>query len=211
MARLPTRRCSWPAIRARRYRESVDSVRDIVAGTPPPPGVKAYVTGAAPLFADQLSVGSKGIAKVTLITIGGHHHVADHLPIGSGRPRVMYRHHRIDLGPWHCRPTGEFRDHRAVDVRDESAYVAGHRGGHGLRDIPAGPLPRSTPRRRGPRNRLLHHVTAARVILGSGLTVAGAVFCLSFARLPYFHSMGAPGAIGVRSRWRPRLPWPPPC
>ncbi len=28
--------------------ESVDSVRDIVDDTPPPPGVKAYVTGAAP-------------------------------------------------------------------------------------------------------------------------------------------------------------------
>ncbi len=44
-------RCFWPAIRARHYRcKSVDSVRDIVDHTPPPPGVKAYVTGAAPLF-----------------------------------------------------------------------------------------------------------------------------------------------------------------
>ena len=29
--------------------------------------------------------------------------------------------------------------------------------------------------------------------LGSGLTVAGAVFCLSFTRLPYFQSLGIPG------------------
>ena len=35
------------------------------------------------------------------------------------------------------------------------------------------------------------------VILGSGLTVAGAVFCLSFTRLPYFQSLGIPAAIGV--------------
>jgi RND superfamily putative drug exporter len=42
----------------------------------------------------------------------------------------------------------------------------------------------------------MYHGTA-HVILGSGLTVAGAVFCLSFTRLPYFQSMGAPGAIGV--------------
>jgi uncharacterized membrane protein YdfJ with MMPL/SSD domain len=49
--------------------ESVDAVRDIVAGTPPPPGVKAYVTGAAPLIADQFAVGSKGTAKVTVITL----------------------------------------------------------------------------------------------------------------------------------------------
>src|SRR5690348_1181319 len=37
--------------------ESVDAVRDIVADTPPPPGVKAYVTGAAPLVTDQFEVG----------------------------------------------------------------------------------------------------------------------------------------------------------
>ena len=37
----------------------------------------------------------------------------------------------------------------------------------------------------------------AHVILGSGLTVAGAVLCLSFTRLPYFQSLGMPAAIGV--------------
>ncbi|MDT5390807.1 MAG: putative drug exporter of the superfamily, partial [Mycobacterium sp.] len=35
------------------------------------------------------------------------------------------------------------------------------------------------------------------VILGSGLTIAGAVYCLSFTRLPYFQSLGVPAAIGV--------------
>ena len=35
------------------------------------------------------------------------------------------------------------------------------------------------------------------VILGSGLTIAGAVFCLTFTRLPYFQSLGIPAAIGV--------------
>ena len=50
--------------------QSVDSVRDIVDHTPPPPGVKAYVTGAAPLVTDQFEVGRKGTLKVTLITIG---------------------------------------------------------------------------------------------------------------------------------------------
>src|SRR4029078_6179677 len=32
---------------------------------------------------------------------------------------------------------------------------------------------------------------------GSGLTIAGAVFCLTFCRLPYFQSLGIPAAIGV--------------
>jgi RND superfamily putative drug exporter len=33
--------------------------------------------------------------------------------------------------------------------------------------------------------------------VGSGLTIAGATYCLSFARLPYFSTMGAPVAIGM--------------
>lgn len=48
--------------------ESVASVRDIVENTPAPPGGRAYVTGAAPLVADQFSVGSEGTNKVTAIT-----------------------------------------------------------------------------------------------------------------------------------------------
>jgi RND superfamily putative drug exporter len=35
------------------------------------------------------------------------------------------------------------------------------------------------------------------VILGSGLTIAGAVACLYFTRLPYFQSLGIPAAIGM--------------
>ena len=35
------------------------------------------------------------------------------------------------------------------------------------------------------------------VVLGSGLTIAGATYCLSFARLPYFQTMGVPVAIGM--------------
>ncbi|MGC1150491.1 RND family transporter, partial [Mycobacterium sp.] len=37
----------------------------------------------------------------------------------------------------------------------------------------------------------------AHVVLGSGLTVASAVACLSFTRLPYFQSLGPPAAIGI--------------
>ena len=37
----------------------------------------------------------------------------------------------------------------------------------------------------------------AHVILGSGLTIAGATFCLSFARMPYFKTLGIPCAVGM--------------
>ena len=39
--------------------------------------------------------------------------------------------------------------------------------------------------------------SVAKVVLASGLTIAGAVFCLSFARLPYFQPLGVPGAVGI--------------
>ncbi|MGC7202927.1 MMPL family transporter, partial [Mycobacteroides abscessus subsp. abscessus] len=39
--------------------------------------------------------------------------------------------------------------------------------------------------------------SVSHVILGSGLTIAGATFCLSFTRLPYFQSLGIPCAIGM--------------
>ncbi|MGO8853354.1 MMPL family transporter, partial [Mycobacterium sp.] len=50
--------------------QSVGAVRDIVEHTPAPSGVKAYVTGAAPVISDQFDVGSKGTLKVTAITVG---------------------------------------------------------------------------------------------------------------------------------------------
>ncbi len=37
----------------------------------------------------------------------------------------------------------------------------------------------------------------AHVILGSGLTIAGATFCLHFARMPYFITLGIPCAVGM--------------
>jgi RND superfamily putative drug exporter len=37
----------------------------------------------------------------------------------------------------------------------------------------------------------------AHVVLGSGLTIAGATFCLSFTNLPYFQTLGVPLAIGM--------------
>src|SRR6201986_2064138 len=37
----------------------------------------------------------------------------------------------------------------------------------------------------------------AKVVLASGLTIAGAIFCLSFTRLPYFQPLGIPCAVGI--------------
>src|SRR5258705_12505832 len=49
--------------------ESVQAVRSIVDNTPAPPGIKAYVTGAAPLSNDQHHAGDKTVKLITAVTI----------------------------------------------------------------------------------------------------------------------------------------------
>ena len=39
--------------------------------------------------------------------------------------------------------------------------------------------------------------SVAKVVLASGVTIAGAIACLSFTRLPFFQPLGVPGAIGI--------------
>nr|MDT0526650.1 MMPL family transporter [Streptomyces sp. DSM 41633] len=39
--------------------------------------------------------------------------------------------------------------------------------------------------------------SVAKVVLASGVTIAGAIACLSFTRLPYFQPLGVPGAVGI--------------
>jgi RND superfamily putative drug exporter len=180
--------------------KSVDAVRDVVDHTSPPPGVKAYVTGPAPLFSDQLTVGSKGIAKVTLITIGviitmllfTYRSISAaivvlltvmfELTAARGIVAMLGNAGIIGLSTF------------ATNILTLLVIAAGT-------DYAIFLLGRYHEARLAGQDReTAFHTTyrsTAHVILGSGLTVAGAVFCLSFTRLPYFQSMGPPGAIGV--------------
>lgn len=52
-------------------------------------------------------------------------------------------------------------------------------------------------RGRAGRTRSSPATTALHVVLGSGLTIVGALYSLTFTRLPYFNSLGVPAAIGI--------------
>ncbi|WP_281259740.1 MMPL/RND family transporter [Mycolicibacterium palauense] len=180
--------------------ESVAAVRDIVDHTPPPPGVKAYVTGAAPLFADQIQVGGQGLVKVTLITIGVilvmllliyRSIVATLLVLltviiemsaARGVAALLADSGIIGLSTF---ATNLLTLLVIAAGTDYAIFLLGryHEARHAGED----------------RETAFHTMyrSTAHVILGSGLTVAGAVFCLSFTRMPYFQSMGPLGAIGV--------------
>src|SRR6185312_13498517 len=49
--------------------QSVTAVRDIVAKDNPPPGLKVYVSGAAPLASDTLAIANSSLNNITIVTI----------------------------------------------------------------------------------------------------------------------------------------------
>ncbi|MEB3033820.1 MMPL/RND family transporter [[Mycobacterium] nativiensis] len=180
--------------------ESVDAVRDIVNDTPAPSGLRAYVTGAAPLVTDQFQVGSQGTWKTTLITIGVilamllwlYRRVTTailvifmvmiELTASRGVVAVLANAGIIKLSTY------------STNLLTLLVIAAGT-------DYAIFLLGRYHEARYAGQDRItafntMYHGTA-HIILGSGLTIAGAVFCLTFARLPYFQTLGIPAGIGV--------------
>ena len=180
--------------------QSVDSVRDIVDHSTPPPGVKAYVTGAAPLVTDQFEVGRKGTLKVTLITIGVIammlfwlyrrlttvflvlFTVMIELTASRGVVAVLANAGIIELSTY---STNLLTLLVIAAGTDYAIFILGryHEARHTGQD-------------RVSAFNTMYRGTA-HIILGSGLTIAGAVFCLTFTRLPYFQTLGVPAATGV--------------
>src|ERR1700760_4678275 len=180
--------------------ESVDSVRNIVEHTTPPPGVKAYVTGPAPLVTDQFEVGRHGTLKTTLITIGviavmlfsffrrlttGFlviFTVMIELTASRGVVAVLANAGIIELSTY---STNLLPLLVIAAGTDYAIFILGrlHEARYAGQD-------------RIPAFNTMYHGTA-HIILGSGLTIAGAVLCLTFTRLPYFQSLGVPAGIGV--------------
>jgi putative drug exporter of the RND superfamily len=180
--------------------QSVDSIRNIVNQSPPPPGVRAYVTGAAPLVTDQFEVGRHGTLKTTLITIGVImvmlfslyrrfttvllviFTVMIELTASRGVVAVLANAGLIGLSTY---STNLLTLLVIAAGTDYAIFILGryHEARHTGQDrvTAFGITYRGT----------------SHIILGSGLTIAGAVFCLTFTRLPYFQSLGIPAAIGV--------------
>ncbi|MET4429868.1 RND superfamily putative drug exporter [Mycolicibacterium sp. 624] len=180
--------------------ESVDAVRSIVDETPAPPGIKAYVTGGAALTADQHHAGDKSMIKVTVIT----------LLVIAGMLLVVYRSFAtmilvllmvfVELGA--ARGIVAFLSYYeiiglstfATSLLTLMVIAAGT-------DYAIFAIGRYQEARGAGEDRESAFYTmfggTAHVVLGSGLTIAGAMLCLSFTRLPYFQTMGVPCAVGT--------------
>ena len=180
--------------------ESVTAVRDIVASSTPPPGVKAFVTGPAPLTNDQHHAGDKSLKLITRITICVIFLmllfvyrsivtvllvlVMMFIELAAARGIVAA------LGYYDLIGLSTF----AVNLLTTLAIAAGT-------DYAIFLVGRYHEARQNGEDRetafyTMYHGTA-HVILGSGLTIAGATFCLHFTRLPYFQTLGIPLAIGM--------------
>jgi RND superfamily putative drug exporter len=180
--------------------ESVEAVREIVQRSHPPAGVRAYVTGQAPLTTDMTEAGDKSMVKITVITI----------VVITVMLLIVYRSVTTTLLILFV-VLIEMSAARGV------VAVVGHFGLLGLStfatslltslSIAAGTdyaiflIGRYQEARQSGQEREDAYYTAfhgvGHVILGSGLTVAGAMLCLHFTRLNYFSSMGIPSAIGL--------------
>jgi RND superfamily putative drug exporter len=180
--------------------ESVEAVRKIVNSVPAPPGVKAYVTGAGPLIADQSHAGEKGVKLVTMITflviivmlLFVYRSVSTvfivlfivMVEVAAARGVVAF------LGNYGIIGLSTFANNLLVLLAiaagtDYAIFVMGRY--HEARGFGED---------REQAFYTMFHGTA-HVVLGSGLTVAGAMYCLSFTRLPWFQTMGVPCAVGL--------------
>lgn len=180
--------------------ESVEAVRDVIAQDSPPPGLTVYVSGAAPLAADTLSIANSSLNNITILTIVlivvmllvVYRSLATLLvPLVSVLIQMLVAKGVIaTLGHIGVIPLSSF----AVNIVVALTLGAGTDYGIFL-------LGRYQEARQAGESREQAYYTAYRgvapVIIGSGLTIAGACYCLSLARLDYFHTMGPAVAISM--------------
>ncbi|MFZ1176025.1 MAG: MMPL family transporter, partial [Mycobacterium sp.] len=180
--------------------ESVGAVRDIVDHTQPPTGVKAYVTGPAPLISDQFDVGSKGTAKVTAITVGMITLMLFFVYRSVLTTILVLLTVLIEMAA--ARGIVAFLGNAGViglstySTNLLTLLVIAAGTDYAIFFVGRYQEARGAGEERESAFYIMYRGTA-HIVLGSGLTVAGAVFCLSFTRLPYFHSLGIPAAIGI--------------
>ncbi|WP_422743738.1 RND family transporter [Mycobacterium sp. WMMD1722] len=180
--------------------ESVEAVQQIIAGLQPPPGVKAYVTGPAALAADQHIAGDRSMRMIEAVTfsviiimlllvyrsvltvISVLIMVVLSLTASRGVVSFLGYHEIIGLSTF---ATNLLVTLAIAASTDYAIFLIGRyqeaRGTGEDKESAYYTMFRGT----------------AHVVLGSGLTIAGATFCLSFTRLPYFQTLGVPLAIGM--------------
>ena len=187
--------------------ESVAAVRNIVERTPPPPGVKVYVTGPAALVADMQHSGDRSILKMTVI--GAVIIFAVLLLVYRSIITVVLLLVTVGIELFAARGIVAFLGDNnivvlstfAINLLVALAMAAGT--DYGIFFFGR----YQEARQAGEDPETAYYTTyrgVAPVVLGSGLTIAGAMLCLSFTRMPIFQTMGVPVRRGHARRGRGR-------
>ena len=180
--------------------ESVAAVRHIVGRMPPPPGLQVYVTGPAALVAEMSQSGDRTIATMTMVSLAVICTmllfvyrsvitvilllvmVGIELQVAQGIVAFLGEHQLVGLTTF------------AVNLLVSIGIAAGMDYGIFFTG-------RYQEARQAGEDRETAFFTTYRgvapVVLASGLTIAGAVFCLSFTRLPVFQTLAVPCAVGI--------------
>jgi RND superfamily putative drug exporter len=180
--------------------ESVTAVQKIVAGLTPPPGVKVFVTGGSALQADQQVAGDRSIRIIETVTIAViivmllffYRSIATvllvlamvvlGLSVTRGVVAFLGYHDLIGLSTF---ATQLLVTLAIAATTDYAIFLVGRY---------------QEARTMGVDRESAFHTMfrgTAHVVLASGMTIAGATFCLSFTRLPYFQTLGIPLAVGM--------------
>jgi len=180
--------------------ESVKAVREIVDKSAPPHGLKVYTTGPAALTTDMNEAADKSMFKMMGVTgvvimimlFIAYRSISTMLLIlvmvgfemGTARGLVAL------LGNYNLLGFSTF----VVAMLSSLAIAAGT-------DYAIFLIGRYQEARQAGQDRETAYYTMFRgtfhIILGSGLTIAGATFCLHLARLSYFKALGLPSALGL--------------
>jgi RND superfamily putative drug exporter len=181
-----------------RANQSVAAVRNIVAKSTPPPGLKVYVSGAAPLASDTVAIANSSLNNITIVTIFlittmlllVYRSISNLLVplLGVLIEMLVAKGVIATLGHLGYIELSSF----AVNIVVALTLGAGTDYGIFL-------MGRYHEARQAGESRedafYIAYKGVTPIIIGSGLTIAGAAYCLTFARLNYFHTMGP--AVGI--------------
>src|ERR1700731_4512170 len=180
--------------------ESVAAVRNIVNRTPPPPGIKVYVTSAAPLASDMQHSGNKSVLKITAVTVA----IIFTMLLLVYRSIITVVVLLVTVGVELAAARGivAFLGHNDIFVLSTFAInmlvFLSIAAGTDYGIFFFGRYQEA--RQAGENPETAYYSTyrgVARVVLASGLTIAGAIFCLTFTRMSYFQTMGIPCAVAM--------------
>jgi len=180
--------------------ESVEAIQHIVAQTPAPPGVKAYVTGPAAIITDMSHSGDRTLKLMTAVTVAVIFLTL--LFVYRSIVTVILLLLMVSIELQVARTIVAFLGHHgmiglttfAVNLLVSICIATGT--DYGIFFIGR----YQEARQAGESREAAFYTTyrgVAKVVLASGLTIAGAVFCLRFTRLPFFQALALPCAVAI--------------